>query len=30
MNISKSDVDNFAKALDEAFAKATTPAGVVR
>jgi len=30
MNIGKSDVDNFVKALDEAFAKVTTPAGAAR
>lgn len=30
MNISKSDVDNFAKALDEAFTRVAAPAGAVR
>ena len=30
MNIAKSDVDNFAKALDEAFARVTAPAGAAR
>jgi len=30
MNISKSDVDNFTKALDESFAKVATPAGATR
>jgi 4-aminobutyrate aminotransferase len=30
MNISKSDVDNFAKALDESFARVSAPAGAVR
>jgi 4-aminobutyrate aminotransferase-like enzyme len=30
MNISKSDVDNFVKALDEAFSKVASPAGVSR
>ena len=28
MNIGKSDVDNFTKALDEAFSKVASPAGV--
>jgi 4-aminobutyrate aminotransferase-like enzyme len=30
MNIGKSDVDNFTKALDEAFSRVTAPAGAVR
>ena len=30
MNIAKSDVDNFTKALDESFAKVATPAGATR
>jgi 4-aminobutyrate aminotransferase-like enzyme len=30
MNIGKSDVDNFTKALDEAFTRVTAPAGVTR
>jgi hypothetical protein len=30
MNISKSDVDNFSKALDEAFSRVAAPVGAVR